>query len=523
MEINYIGESLAFGKYGNAFVALAFTSALVFSISYLMSLKGDKSWKKIGRVSFIIHALSVFGVIGLLLYLINGHFFEYYYVWFHSSLEMPARYIFSCFWEGQEGSFLLWSFWHVILCSFIILKSRKWEAPVLSVMGMIQVFLSSMILGIYVFGEKIGSNPFILLREHPDMLNLPFTQSANYLEGLNGRGLNPLLQNYWMIIHPPVLFLGFASTAIPFAFVLGGLFTNKVTEWVKPALPYAFFGVMILGTGILMGGAWAYEALSFGGFWAWDPVENASLVPLITFIGAAHVLLIFKRTGRTLITALILTVITFVLILYSTFLTRSGILGDTSVHAFTDLGMSGHLLIYMLFFTVLPAIFIFLRWNSIPKDRSEDKISSREFWMFIGVLTLIISALQITFVTSIPVWNKLFGLDLAPPADVIDHYNSWQIPIAIIVCLLIGLTQFLKYKSTNSDYVKKHVWISLLLSIVISGLSFIWLDFDRIQYYILMFASVYAIVGNLDYFIRIIKAKVNYSGASVAHMGVGFI
>ena len=523
MEINYIGESLAFGKFGDAFVSISFVSAILFTVAYLLSFKNSDRWKNFGRVAFAIHALSVFAIIGLLLYLIKNHFFEYYYVWFHSSMEMPARYIFSCFWEGQEGSFLLWSFWHVILSGFILLKGGKWEAPVLSVMGMTQVFLSSMILGIYVFGEKIGSNPFILLREHPDMLDLPFTKSANYLEGLDGRGLNPLLQNYWMMIHPPVLFLGFASTAIPFAYAVGGLMTSKPAEWVRPALPYAFFGVMILSTGILMGAAWAYEALSFGGFWAWDPVENASLVPLLTFIGAAHLLLIFKRTKRSLLSAILLTVVTFILILYSTFLTRSGILGDTSVHAFTDLGMSGHLLLYMLFFTALPIVFLIINWKKIPRDESDDKTSSREFWMFIGVLTLLISAIQITFATSIPVWNKLFSLDMAPPADAVDYYNSWQIPIAVVICILMGITQYLKYRKTTTNYINKNLWPGIIASLVLTAVSYYFLQLERVQYVFLLFASIYAVIGNIDYLFRILKGKVGFSGASVAHVGVALI
>jgi cytochrome c-type biogenesis protein CcmF len=169
------------------------------------------------------------------------------------------------------------------------------------VMMMIQVFLASMLLGLEFGHVKIGSNPFILLRNQADFINLPFVQMPDYLSKMkDGRGLNPLLQNYWMVIHPPTLFLGFAATAIPFAFAMGGLLTNRVREWVKPALPWTFFAVGILGIGILMGGAWAYEALSFGGFWAWDPVENASLVPWLTLVGGAHVMLINKKNASYL-------------------------------------------------------------------------------------------------------------------------------------------------------------------------------------------------------------------------------
>ena len=148
----------------------------------------------------------------------------------------------------------------------------------MSVLSFAQLCLATMMLGIYFFGTKIGSSPFALFREQ--MPDLPAFQFADYaLRIKDGNGLNMLLQNYWMVIHPPVLFLGFASTIIPFAFAMGGLMTKKYGDWVKPVLPWALFSACVLGVGIMMGGAWAYESLSFGGYWAWDPVENASLVP----------------------------------------------------------------------------------------------------------------------------------------------------------------------------------------------------------------------------------------------------
>ncbi|MFM1875170.1 MAG: hypothetical protein RL266_907, partial [Bacteroidota bacterium] len=444
MEINYIGEHLWAGQLGQISIIIAFVSALVAAIGYAFASKSDSAfndWKLLSRSAFSLHILAVFSIIATLLFMLYNGMFEYHYVWQHSNSEMPMRYILSSFWEGQEGSFLLWLFWHAVLGAILLLSSKTWEAPVMSVFAMVQMFLVSMVLGVNL-GDviRIGSTPFLLLREHPDFMNLPFLQNASYLERLDGRGLNPLLQNYWMTIHPPTLFLGFASTLVPFAFAIAGLWKKKYTEWMKPALPWTFFGVMILGTGILMGGAWAYEALSFGGFWAWDPVENSSLVPWIIMVGAAHVMVIQKNRGQSLIMTFVLTTATFILILYSTFLTRSGILGDTSVHAFTDLGMSGQLLVYLLAFLFLAIILLIVRWKDIPKSKDEDSLYSREFWMFIGALVLVISSFQIMFTTSIPVWNKLFGTNLAPPLDPIAHYNSFQIPLAIMLAILIAVT-----------------------------------------------------------------------------------
>ena len=527
MNIEYIGEALGFGKAGNLFIALAFGGALLAGLSYYFSFKRkdeESSWKTIARSAYMIHSVSVIMIFVLLYYLIFNHKFEYYYVWQHSSTILPWQYIFASFWEGQEGSFLLWTFWHIVLSFFIIRKGGTWEAPVMVTICLVQAFLVSMVLGVTIFDYKIGTNPFILLREHVDMANLPFVQFPDYLQRIDdGRGLNPLLQNYWMVIHPPVLFLGFASTLIPFAYAMGGLMTRRIQEWTVEATPWAFFGIMSFGTGILMGAAWAYEALSFGGFWAWDPVENASLVPWLTFVGAAHVMVINKKNGSTLISCLLLSIATFILVLYSTFLTRSGILGDTSVHAFTDLGMTGQLVVYMAFFVVQAMYLLFINRKAFPKNEKEDSLFSREFWMFIGMLVLLISGLQITFTTSIPVMNALFGTNMAPPTDVIDHYNSWQIPFAIIISILIGFTQFFKYKETPPKEFWKKIAISLLVSIVLSTALAFYFQFDRIQYILLLFASVFAVIANLDYATRVMKGKLNHIGASVAHVGIGLI
>lgn len=527
MEINYIGEHLWAGQLGQFSIIIAFVSALVAAVGYAFASKSDAAfseWKLLSRSAFSLHIISVFGIIGTLLYMLYNGMFEYHYVWQHSNSEMPMRYILSSFWEGQEGSFLLWLFWHAVLGAILLKTAKTWEAPVMSVFAMVQMFLVSMVLGVNL-GDviRIGSTPFLLLREHPDFMNLPFLQNASYLDRLDGRGLNPLLQNYWMTIHPPTLFLGFASTLVPFAFAIAGLWKKKYTEWMKPALPWTFFGVMILGTGILMGGAWAYEALSFGGFWAWDPVENSSLVPWITLVGAAHVMVIQKNRGQSLIMTFVLTVSTFILILYSTFLTRSGILGDTSVHAFTDLGMSGQLLVYLLAFLFLAIILLIVRWKEIPKSKDEDSLYSREFWMFIGALVLVISSFQIMFTTSIPVWNKLFGTNLAPPLDPIAHYNSFQVPLAIMLSILIAVTQYFKYKKTEPQQITKGLTIPFLVSLIFTGLIGYAMHYRNVLYIAMLFTSLFLIFANTYYWLKLLKGKMKIAGASVAHIGFGMI
>lgn len=540
--MEYLNEHTAIGAVGHFAVVLAFTSALVSTLSYYFFHRNQApEWKRLARGSFYVHALGVLGIVISLYVMLFGHFFEYQYVWQHSSKELPFYYLISCMWEGQEGSFLLWIFFQVVLGLIFMHRIGKWEATSMTIYGSVQVFLTSMLLGSYFFGAKIGSSPFVLIRELPEYANLPFLQNPNYLEApqfQNGTGLNPLLQNYWMVIHPPTLFLGFAAVLPSFAFAMAGLWRRAYDEWLKPALPWTYFAVMILGLGILMGGAWAYEALSFGGFWAWDPVENAILVPWLTLVGAAHLMLIQKNKGGNLMSTYVLTFITFILILYSTFLTRSGVLGDSSVHAFVDLGLNGQLLLYLFFYILLSFGTLIYHWKRLPKATTDDRLWSREFWMFIGALTLTISSFQVTFSTSIPVINKLTELlvnpvltglgfnareALAPPIDVIEHYNSWQLPFALLITALIAFTQFLKYKKTEFSKFLKNISYSLGASIVLTVVLALAWGFDNALYTAMLFTSLFAVVANFDYWTRLLKGKWDFAGASVAHMGFGLV
>lgn len=484
----------------------------------------------------------------------------------------------SCFWEGQEGSFLLWTFWNVVLGLFLQRSlNNEWEAPVMAIFSLAQVFLASMILGVFLGDYKIGSNPFLLLHEHPDTLNFPFLQSPDYLSKIDGRGLNPLLMNYWMTIHPPTLFLGFSSTLVPFSFAIAGLWNKKHTQWQNIALPWTFFSILILGVGILMGGAWAYEALSFGGFWAWDPVENSSLVPWLVMVGAGHVMIINKNRGSSLFTTHLLAIGSFMLVLYSTFLTRSGILGNSSVHAFTDLGMQGQLVIYVLTFVVLcvallidnllirisyvivsllmayfttlyghqkVAFFvwvissvglIFYAYNKyFPKEKDEDELYSREFWMFLGALVFLMASLIITYFTSVPVLNKLFNTEKAPLK--IEDYNLWMMPFTIILMILIAASQFLKYKHSSGRDLLKKLRFTFLLSILFGSACSIPLYFmndyssatniqkwNLISYSLLFITAVFAVLANIDYWLRILKGKISKAGSSIAHIGFALI
>jgi cytochrome c-type biogenesis protein CcmF len=597
--MDYIGEHRLPGQLGHFFIVLSLVASLVATFSYFMATRSRSEldgsyWKKLARYAFFTEVIAVFSVFGILFYIIHSHLFEYKYAWQHSSLSLEFKYMFACFWEGQEGSFLLWSVWHCVLGVILIKTARKWEAPVMTVISFAQLCLATMIAGIYIFGQKIGSNPFILLRDsgvldtaaalHIDFdLNQPLR--PDYLSSIkDGNDLNILLQNYWMVIHPPVLFLGFASTIVPFAFAVAGIWTKKFGEWIKPALPWALFSAAAFGVGIMMGAAWAYESLTFGGYWAWDPVENASLVPWLILVSAIHTMLIYKNSNHSLRSAFLFTILAFFFVLYSTFLTRSGILGESSVHAFTDLGMNVQLYLFMYVFVWVTAVFaaksfkqrlttigvsvllilityfislyeitissrplfpalsflallgglgtiIYHLQTQVPTVQKEEESSSREFWMFIGSLVFFLSAIVIIGKTSLPVLNKILSRNIAAPEDPEFAYNQIQIFVAIIVGVLTGFSQYLKYKSTPLKSFWKKIWLPTLISVIIASLTIL---FGNINYnkqgpvflgaiWLAVACSIYAVITNAAYIWLGIKGKLKLSGGSISHVGFGLV
>jgi cytochrome c-type biogenesis protein CcmF len=514
---------LFWGNLGHTAVVVSFISSILAFISYFFAEKNplDQSWSKLAKYAFQLHSLAVLTIIGALFKIIYSHYFEYHYAWQHSSRDLPVHFMISCFWEGQEGSFLLWIFWQMVIGQILLRSAKSWLNPVMAVLMLSQIALTSMLLGVKIVSYKLGSSPFELLRNV--MSNAPIFQQADYLSKVkDGNGLNPLLQNYWMVIHPPTLFFGFATTVVPFAYAIAALWRRDYSEWLKPALPWALISSMVLGAGIIMGGFWAYESLSFGGYWAWDPVENASLVPWLILIAGIHVMIIHKSTGNSYIVAVILIITTFLLVLYATFLTRSGILGNSSVHSFTDLGMSGQLLVFLLFFVIMAVALIVWRWKEMPRSAKDEEIYTREFWMFIGSLVLVISSFQITLTTSIPVFNKMFSANMAPPADVISHYNKWQMPMAIIIGVLTAVAHLLKYKKNGPEGLKR-MGIYAAISLVLTIALYFGFELKNFIYAGLLFAGVFGIVANFMLLLPFLRGKIKLAGASVAHVGFGLL
>ncbi len=523
------------GNIGHASVIVAFVAALVATYSYwqaTLNQNEKENWLKFARRFFYIHTIAVITVCVSLLDIIFNHYFEYHYAWDNSSWSLPLGYAISCFWQDQEGSFLLWMFWNVILGVLLINTTLKKtrnagiEAPTMTIFAAVQAFLSSMILGVVLWGEfKIGSSPFLTLKE--SMPNIPIWKSNPDFVPKDGNGLNPLLQNYWMVIHPPTLFLGFAMTLVPFAFCLAGLWKQQFTEWLKPALPWTLAAALVLGTGIMMGGIWAYETLNFGGYWNWDPVENAVYVPWLILVGSFHTMLLAKKNSTALKYSIILVIAQFILILYSTFLTRSGILGNASVHSFTDLGLSGQLLIYLLAFIAFSVVLAGLRWKQLPQDESEIATYSKEFWIFTGVLVLSLAAFQVIVTTSIPVYNKIaevFGmkLNMALPANQVAHFTQFQMWFFVIITILTGIGQYFWWKRVQKETLAKLV-NPLIITLLVSALVITFAKVNDWKYILLLTGSVFSVVANGSILLDILKGKFSVAGGAITHIGLALM
>ena len=447
--MTFTGEHLIYGVLGRSLVWISFASALIATVLFLMHfLKKENPARKIqgfARSFYILHVGTLLAVVVILYILIFNHYFEYTYVWQYSSKGLPVKYIISCFWAGQEGSFLVWAICQAVIGLFIIRKSKEWESPVMGVVSLSQLFVTSMLLGVSFLSYKIGSSPFSLLRDSYSGQQGTIFEHPDYLQFINdGNGLNPLLENIWMTIHPPILFIGYALALIPFAYAIAAFLRKDLQGWIRPALPWVLLSLTFLGAGILLGGAWAYVSLTFGGFWAWDPVENSSLVPWLTLVATLHFMIVSRRQHFGLLSAFLFSLLSYVLVLYATFLTRSGVLSETSAHSFGDNGLTTQLLVYLLVFIGLLVVFITLNLKKLI-DKNKDEMLSREFWMFLGSLIVALAAFQVIFTTSIPVFNKLFGTHVAPPTDNVGFYNRWQLPYALLIAAFIGVSQFLNY------------------------------------------------------------------------------
>lgn len=517
---------------GTLLVRAAFVSILTTGGLYFYSMrKHSAAALHFARYAYHFTAAFVLSFCAFLLYLILTHQFQYTYVWNYSSTSLPTPLLISTFYAGQEGSFSLWTLYTTIIGIILMhyTSKKNYESEVMVVWSMILSFLLLML---------IVKNPFTLIWNtfpsdliHTGAITAGLNANVVWLDRARsvwaqypaeGKGLNPLLQNYWMVIHPQVLFTGFSSMAVPYTFAVAGLLRREYQDWVRVAKPWTVFGAGVLGTGIILGGYWAYETLGWGGYWGWDPVENSSLIPWLVCVASIHTMMAQRRSGTFIRTNFVLSILCFILVLYSTFLTRSGVLGETSVHSFVDPGMWAYwLLLGVIFlFGILGFTLLIRRMREMPRIPVEHSIYSREFALFLGSFTITFAALFITIGTSSPIITNL----LKGRAAAVDtaYYVKTTLPLGIVISLLAGLGQLLWWKSSRPTALLRSL-VYPLLSAVLFTIGIVIFGVHDVPVAIFSFAAAFALFVNLNVGYKIFRGNPRYAGGAIAHIGLALL
>ncbi len=475
----------------------ALLAGLASAATYLAVDRGRRDLLPLARTTYTAFAACVVAASAILMTLLLQHRFDVSYVNSYSSADLPLHFLISTFWAGQEGSFLLWCFFGSLIGLLVFRSAKEQEAPVMI------VYLSTF-LGIIA----------ILCKQSP-FKYLPPPAPAD------GVGLNPLLQDPWMVIHPPVMFIGFASLSVPFAFAIAALWKKRWDGWIARCIPWVLLTFITLGTAILMGGYWAYKTLGWGGYWGWDPVENTSLVPWIFTVALVHGMFLQRARKRHRKINLILACTAYASILYGTFLTRSGVLADFSVHSFIDLGITGWLVAILGTFLALSIALLAWRWREIPRPEEEEPpVLSRGVLFILGIAVFCALACVILLGTSAPLLTRLSG---TPSQVQIAFYEKTTPPAALLLLLLAGLVPFVSWKGEKPGELLRSSRRSLAVAAVLT-LAAVALGARRPDTLVLLFAAFFAADMNLRAVIRKGKSGTfGGAGGYLAHVGVGIM
>jgi len=510
---------------GGILVKIAFALALASAFLYYRVSNGAGHRElDLARKCYHGAVVLLLSAAAVLLYLILTHQFQYTYVWEYSSTDLSLPLLISTFYAGQQGSFTLWALYTSLIGVFLLrYSSRKdYEAEVMSIFSLILSFLLLMIVVKNPFEYIWNAFPKDLIQTGPipaGFTNFVMLDAAKGIWArypVEGKGLNPLLQNYWMVIHPQVLFLGFSSMAVPYSMAVAGLRKRDYNSWIRVATPWAAFGAMILGTGIILGGYWAYETLGWGGFWGWDPVENSSLIPWLLCVASIHTTLTQRQSGAFVRTNFVLSLLTFVLVLYSTFLTRSGVLGETSVHSFVDPGMWVYWLLLSVIFVFGGIGFgiFFRRMKEMPKMPVEHTLFSREFALFLGAASLTFVAIFCVVGTSSPIITSVLN-GKASAVDTI-YYVRTNLPLGIAIAFLSGLGQLLWWKHSKADDLLKRMVVPLIGGAV-AMVGVLTMGAETLEILLFVFFAGFSLVANF------MVGNPKFVGGSIAHIGIALL
>lgn len=507
---------------------------------YVISLRGNRKVLLAARVAYGLTAFCVFFSFGRLMWLVVHKQFQYKYVFEYVSADLKPPFLYAATWAGQEGSFLLWAFWTAVIGGLIAWKAGKWESRVMP------FFISTLCFLFAILAWLSPYNPMPRGGETGWPLDLPWPPP-------DGRGLNPSLQNYWMAIHPPTIFFGFASLAVPFSYAMAAMVWREYQAWAPRVMPYVLMTTATLGVGLFMGGYWAYETQGWHGFWGWDPVENASLFPFLGGLALLHGLVVQKSRGGMGRTTLFLSIAVWLLFLYGTFLTRSGALSGFSVHAFDMLGRSAlSLLLVLIAVHGLGGLAMLIwRWRSIPGRPISDKALSRDTAMVLAVTLMIIGCLVVALGTSFPLFSKTGIAKLIPNAYLEPgkevggaslkpiFFNKVGSFLIIPALILMGVVPFLAWGKTNAD---KFLWkvIKPWFAAIAAGVLVLWfavnqtgqsniagepfpIDTPRTLVVAIGTLGAFAALANIALAWKVLRSKAVTMGGWLAHVGIGML
>ena len=446
---------------------------------------------------YLVTFFSILSLVSLAV-LFLGHDYRYNYVWRHSNNAMHSAYLISAVWGGMDGSMLLWAVLGTLYASCAVYYSQAvprrllgWSLPILN-----------------------GSNLFFLTVVL--FLTNPFRLIPGGAVPTDGRGLNPLLQNPSMLIHPPSLYLGFTGFVVPFAFCLGALLSGDLSDtWTRATRRWTLIAWAFLTIGIILGGNWAYIELGWGGFWAWDPVENASFLPWLTGTALLHSIMVQGRRGMLKVWNVFLAVLTYGLAVFGTFLTRSGVV--QSVHAFAETDVGWVFLAYLGAVAALSLVLMVWRFKSLRAENRLESYLSREAAFLFNNLIL----LAICFATFWGVMYPVFSEALTGEKSVVGppFFNQVNVPLFLILLFLMGAGPLIAWKR-NSVRQLGRVFLVPLVSGSLVTLLFLWIDIARLGAALGFGLSVFVLASVSSEFRRGAKARREITGHKA---GIGIV
>ena len=446
-------------------LALTFCFYAVFSLFY-GAKSGRRDLVKSGENAvFVMFGFVTMAVVALEVLLMRSDF-SIEYVAGYSNRDLPVFYKLASLWGGQKGSLLFWSWILTMYTALVALRNRRYAGKLIPyTLGILSVTSA-----FFIILNAFPANPFErLAMDHGDGVMHAFTPE-------DGKGLNPLLQHPAMVIHPPMLYLGYIGFVVPFAFCLGALLTRELgSAWIKLARRWTLTAWLFLGTGILLGGRWAYVELGWGGYWAWDPVENASLMPWLTGTAFLHSVIVQERKNMLKVWNVVLILATYLLAIFGTFLTRSGIV--SSVHAFAQSSIGNYFIVFLCLMGAFSIYLVVTRLGFLKSDNELDSYASREASFLFNNLVLLAACFAVLWGTIFPVISELIqGEQVTVGAP---FFNRINVPIALFLLFLTGVGPLLAWRKTSFESMRRiFLWPTLagfvitVVSIVLGNRSF---------------------------------------------------